>query len=93
MQSPDRIPLSRFPADLTSILVLPATVIFFVVASCLPLFWRTTLFAFLGVGLIVVAIRLVRSGRRVVFWVWAAIYLLMGIGVLYVAYIEATLFA
>jgi len=93
MQPTDKIPLSRFPADLTSVLVLPAAAIFFVVASSLPRFWRTTLFAFLGVGLTLVAIRLARSGRRPVSWVWAAIYLLMGIGVFYITYVEATLFA
>jgi hypothetical protein len=91
MQSPDKTPLSRFPADLTSILALPATLIFFVGASFLPRFWRTTLFALVGFALIVLAIRLARIGR-LLFWVWAAIYLLMGIGMFYIAYLEATLF-
>jgi hypothetical protein len=91
MQPADKIPLSRFPADLTSILALPGTTIFFVIAYRLPLFWRTTFFVLVGIALIALGIGLLRSGR-VLLWVWAAIYLLMGIGMFYIAFVEATLF-
>lgn len=49
------------------------------------------LFVLGGIALIAFGIGLLRSGR-VLLWVWAAIYLLMGIGMFYIAFVEATLF-
>jgi hypothetical protein len=92
MPSLNRIPLSRFPADLLSVLLLPGAVIFYVAASMLPRYCRATVFALLGVAFIVVAIRLARSARSFVNWFFAALYLLIGIGTLYIAYMESTLF-
>ena len=86
------IPLSCFPADVLSVLLLPATVVFFVVASSLPRFWRALAFALIGLAFIRFAIRFARSGR-VLDLVWAALYLLFGLGTFYVAYVEAILFA
>jgi hypothetical protein len=92
MQPPQRIPFSRFPVDVLSILLLPATLILYVIASSQPRLWRTTLFGLAGVAFVACGIRLARTGR-VLNLVWASIYLLMGFAVFYIAYIEATLFA
>jgi hypothetical protein len=93
MQPSNRIPWSRFPADLLSVLLLPGTAIFYAVASYLPRFWRGTVFAALDVLFMVAAFHLVRSSRRVELWAMAAVYLLMAIGIFYIAYVEAVLFA
>jgi len=53
MQSSNRIPLSRFPADLFSVLLLPGPAIFYVLASYLPRFWRATVWSALGILFIV----------------------------------------
>ena len=92
MQSSNRIPLSRFPADLFSLLLLPGGIIFYVVASYLPRFRRATLFAVLGLLFIVTAFYLARGSRGVVRWLTAAVYAVMGIGCFYIAYLEGVLF-
>jgi hypothetical protein len=92
MPPSNRIPLSRFPADLLSVLLLPGSVIFYAAASMLPRFWRATVFALLGVAFIVVAIQLARGARSFVNWFVAALYLLIGIGTFYLAYMESALF-
>ena len=91
MQAPEKISYSRFPADLGTVLALPGAMIFFVVISYLPRFWRTTLFSLIGVALMVISIHLARSGR-VWFLILAALYLLIAIDMFYIAYLQATLF-
>ena len=93
MQPSNRIPLSRFPADVLSVLLLPGTAIFYVLASYLPRFWRGAVFASLGVLFIVAAFYLARTSRRVERWILAAVYLLMAFAMFYVAYVDATVFA
>jgi uncharacterized membrane protein YqgA involved in biofilm formation len=92
MQPSDKIPSSRFPADVGTVLALPGAMIFFVVVSYLPRLWRTTLFSSIGVALMVLAIHLARSSRMRLL-ILAALYLLIAIAMFYIAYIEATLFA
>jgi hypothetical protein len=92
MQPPQKIPYSRFPADLGTVLALPGAMIFFVVVSYLPRLCRTTLFSLIGAALMVLSIHLARSGRLRLL-ILAALYLLMAIAMFYIAYVEATLFA
>ena len=92
MQPPTKIPLSQFPPDLVSLMVLPAVLICHVAASYLPGAWRAVLFSLVGVALVVLSVRLALSGRFLN-WVVAGIYLLIGIGMFYIAYMDATLFA
>jgi hypothetical protein len=93
MQPSGRISLSRFPADLLGVLLLPATAIFYVVASSLPSLLRAGVFAIVGVAFVVFATRLAHGSRRVERWLMAVIYLLMAVGMFYIAYVEAVLFA
>jgi chromate transport protein ChrA len=93
MEPRNRIPLSHFPPDLLGVLLLPATVIFYAVASYLPRFWRGGVFIALGVLFVVAAYRLARSTRRVERWILAAFYVVIAILTFYLAYVEAVLFA
>jgi hypothetical protein len=92
MQPPEKLSYSRFPADLGTVLALPGAMIFFVIVSYLPRFWRMTLFSLIGVALMLVSIHLARSGRTR-FLILAALYLLIAIVMFYIAYVEATVFA
>ena len=93
MQPSNKIPLSRFPADVLSVLLLPGTAIFYVLASYLPRFWRGAAFASLGVLFILAAFHLACRSRRVERWIMAAVYVFLAFAMFYIAYIEATLFA
>ena len=92
MQRSDKIPCSRFPADLGTVLAMPGAMIFFVVISYLPWVVRATLCSLIGIALTVVSFHLARAGG-IRFLILAALYLLLAIGMFYMAYIEAALFA
>ena len=93
MRPSKKIRFSRFPADLLSVLLLPGALVFYVVASYLPRYLRGTVFAVLGILFIVVAFHLARSSHRFERWLIAGVYVLMGIAMFYIAYVEAILSA
>jgi hypothetical protein len=84
MRQSQNIPLSRFPTDVLSLLVLPVSLVLYVIASSLPRFWRGASFSVIGLTFVVFAVRLVRRGRALHF-IWASIYLLLGLGMFYIA--------
>ncbi len=92
VQPSAKIPLSRFPADLATVLALPAAGICLLVASSLPHLWRMALFALLGVVFITLGIRLTRFGHLLP-CLYGVLYIVMGISALYIAFLEATFFA
>jgi hypothetical protein len=78
----------RFPADLAAVLGIPASVIFFAGGFSLPRPLRTVLFALVGFVFVAVGVRLFRE-RRLVWYLYGSIYILMGLGTFYIAYVAA----
>ena len=82
---------SRFPSDVAVVLGIPGSLIFYVVAFSLPRGVRTVLFAALGIAFVALGVRLFRE-RRLLWYLYGSIYILMGLSTFYVAY-AASLFA
>jgi hypothetical protein len=79
---------SRFPSDLAALLGIPAWVIFYVVGFSLPRPIRTVLFVAVGVAFVAVGVLLLRE-RRLLWYLYGSIYILMGVGTFYIAYLAA----
>jgi hypothetical protein len=79
---------SHFPADLATLLAIPASGIFFIVGLALPRPIRTVLLAVVGIAFVALGVRLFRE-RRLLRYLYGSIYIFIGLATFYIAYVAA----
>jgi uncharacterized membrane protein len=82
----DNAQAPRFPSDLATVLAIPGAVIFTAVTFAPPRWARVVLFGLLGLISLAVALRLLNQSRYVSY-VYAVIYIVLGVVAFYVAYV------